>query len=79
MARLPKSSERFGSPKQGEKRAGFTRLNTRLVEESPPILTNKEMIKNLKEVEKLLPKDTLYEGLKEGKTFRAKKVKKLNN
>lgn len=74
MAKLPKSSERFGSPKQGDKRAGFTRLTTRMIQESPPMITDKEMIKNLKEVEKLLPKDTLYEGLKDGKTFRAKKI-----
>ena len=76
MAKLPKSSERFGSPKQGDKRAGFTRLTTRMVQESPPVITDKEMIRNLKEVEKLLPRDSLYEGLKEGKTFRAKKTKK---
>jgi WD40 repeat protein len=79
MAKLPKSNERFGSPKQGDKRTGFNRLNTRMVEENPPMLTDKEMLKNLKEVEKLLPRDSLYEVLKEGKTFRAKKPKKSNN
>jgi WD40 repeat protein len=73
MAKLPKSSERFGSPKQADRREGFARLNTRMVQENPQMISDKDMIKSLKEVEKLLPKDTLYEGLKDAKTFRTKK------
>ena len=47
-----------------------------MVHESPPVITDKEMIRNLKELEKSLPRDSLYEGLEEGKTFKAKKTKK---
>lgn len=73
MASLPKSTERFGSPKQADRRDGLKKLNTQLRQENPPLLSDKEMIKSLNEVERLLPKDTLYEGLKEGKSFRVKK------
>jgi WD40 repeat protein len=76
MAKLPKVNERFPSPKQGDRRAGLNKLNTRLIGETSDVLSNRDMIKNLKEVEKLLPKDTLYEGIKDGKSFKPKKGKK---
>ena len=69
------SYERFGSLAERIK-AGFTRLTAHMVHESPPVINDKEMIRNLKEIEKLLTRDSLYEGLKGGKTFRAKKTKK---
>jgi len=73
MAKLPKSTERFGSPKVGDKRAGLNKLNTRLIGESSDVLSDKDLIKNLKEVEKLLPKNTLYEELKGGKVLKVRK------
>ena len=76
MAKLPKNNERYDSPKNGDRRAGFTKLNTRFIGESSDVISDRDMIMNIKEVEKLLPRDTLYEGLKDGKGLKSKKGKK---
>jgi len=40
------------------------------------VLDNKEMMRNLEEVEKLLPKDTRYNEVTTSRSFRLKKVRK---
>ena len=76
IAKLPKNNERFDLPLHVDRREGFTKLNTRFIGGSSEVISDRDMIKNIKEVEKLLPRDTLYEGLKEGKGFKGKKGKK---
>jgi hypothetical protein len=40
------------------------------------MLDNQEMMRNLQEVEKLLPKDTRYDEVTASRSFRLKKVRK---
>lgn len=76
IAKLPKNKPIAGNSGIAEKRNVLNKLNTRIIGENNDLLSDKDMIRNIKEAEKLLPKDTLYEGLKEGKSFKAKKMKK---
>ncbi|CAG9333906.1 unnamed protein product [Blepharisma stoltei] len=76
IANLPNSTKRFGTSREVEGRSGFKKLNTRLTEDNPPLITAAEMLKNINEVEKLMPKDNAYENLKESRGFKPKKSKR---
>lgn len=78
ISAMPSSYKRFGVSREAEGRSVFKKLNTSLIEDNPPMLTAVEMLKNITEVEKLLPRDTAYDTLKETRSFKPKRGKRKN-
>jgi len=66
----------FGSGIMDERKSVFQDLITNLNDKNPKELTASEMIEDINKIEKLLPKDRLYETMRDSRTFRPKKSKK---
>jgi hypothetical protein len=78
QATRERMSHEHASVTSSIERESFTMLNNRLTQENPQPITAVELLKDINEVEALLPPDLMYEQLKDSKSLRPKRNKLIN-